>query len=210
MNMKLSKRAIAVGSLAALLTVGAAGVVAAAGVNGQGPASVLSNLVNDGTLTQEQADKVADAFKQEHEQRHQEMEARRAETEKVITDTLGISADDLKTAREEGKSLADLAGDKRDELVAALVAAENAQIDQGVADGKLTQEQADEMKSQTQQRVEDRVDGKHPEGGPGGRNGGPGGHGGRGMGFGGPGGPGDDAEGSTNNDSTTQSSSTSA
>ena len=47
-----------------------------------------------------------------------------------------------------------------------MVAFENAKIDKAVADGKLTQAQADKMKANTQKRVENRVDGK---GGPGGK-----------------------------------------
>ncbi len=64
--MKLHKRAVAIGSVAAVLTLGTAGIVAAAGVQGNGPASALSGLVSDGTLTQAQADKVAEALKQEN------------------------------------------------------------------------------------------------------------------------------------------------
>ena len=101
---------------------------------------------------------------------HKERQANRAEMEALVAKTLGISEADVQQAHKDGKSLADLAGDKRDELVAAMVAFENAKIDKAVADGKLTQAQADKMKANTQKRVENRVDGK---GGPGGK-----GHGG--------------------------------
>lgn len=175
--MNFSKKALAVGSMAAILTVGTAGVVAAAGVQGKGPASVLSSLVSDGTLTQEQADKVADAMKNQREQMHKEREAQRAEMQALVAKTLGISEADLEAARKEGKSLKDIAGDKRDDLVAAMVAFETAKIDKAVADGSLTQEQADKMKANMQERIENRVDGKGPDGnGPHGR-GGPGGPG---------------------------------
>lgn len=181
--MNFSKRALAVGSLAAVLTVGTAGIVTAAGVQGHGPASVLSGLVSDGTLTQAQADKVADAFKKQREEMQQQREAQRAEMQALISKTLGISEADLEAARKEGKSLKDIAGDKRDELVAAMVAFETAKIDKAVADGKLTQEQADKMKANMQERTENRVDGKGPDGnGPRQRGGGPGGPGGSGEG----------------------------
>jgi len=158
--MNLSKRFIAVGSLAAVLTLGTTGLVAAAGVQGNGPASVLSNLVQDGTLTQAQADKVAEEFKahrQEHQQQHQE---NRKEMVALITKTLGVSEADLQQARQDGKTLADVAGDKRGELVSAMVALVNTTIDKAVADGKMTQEQADKIKPNVEQRVADRVDGK--------------------------------------------------
>ena len=168
--MKLHKRAVAIGSIAAVLTLGTAGLVAAAGVQGNGPASALSGLVSDGTLTQAQADKVAEALKAQRDAMHKERQADRAEMLALVAKTLGISEADLQQAHQDGKSLADLAGDKRDELVAAMVAFANAKIDKAVADGKLTQVQADKMKDKTQKRVENRVDGK---GGPGGK-----GHGG--------------------------------
>lgn len=181
--MKLHKRAVAIGSIAAVLTLGTAGLVAAAGVQGNGPASALSGLVSDGTLTQAQADKVAEALKAQRDAMHKERQADRAEMLALVAKTLGISEADLQQAHQDGKSLADLAGDKRDELVAAMVAFANAKIDKAVADGKLTQVQADKMKDKTQKRVENRVDGK---GGPGGK-----GHGGMrggpdGAGFDGP------------------------
>lgn len=170
--MNLSKRVLAVGSVAAALTLGTAGLVAAAGVQGQGPASVLSNLVKDGTLTQAQADKVADALKQNREEMRKQRQENRAEMQALIAKTLGISEADLQKARQEGKTLAQVAGDKRNELVSAMVAFTNAKIDKAVADGKLTKEQADKIKANVQKRVENRVDGK--------------GRGGKGMGQGGP------------------------
>lgn len=182
--MKLPKRALAIGSMAAVLTLGTAGIVAAAGAQGHGPASALSSLVSDGTITQDQADKVAGALEKNREERKAEHEAKRAEMQALITKTLGISESDLETAREEGKSLADLAGDKRDELVSAMVAFQTAKLDKAVAAGKVTQEQADKIKANMQKRVEDRVDGKD-RGGKGQR---PGGRGPGGSGAGGPGG----------------------
>lgn len=174
--MNFGKRVLAITAVAAGLTVGTVGLVAAAGVQGHGPASVLSELVTDGTLTQEQADKVTDAFEKQREEMKAKHEEQRAAMEAVVTDTLGISKEDLEAAREEGKSLADIAGDKRDELVAALVAFQTAEIDAAVADGKMTQEQADKMKADLPERVAERVDNAAPEGR------GPGGHGGPGRG----------------------------
>lgn len=196
--MKLTKRIIAIGAVASALTLSAAGFVAAAGVQGNGPASVLSSLVNDGTLTQKQADKVEKAFENQREERGAAHEERRAEMEALISSTLGISEADLEAAREEGKTLADLAGDQKDALIAAISAHMSSKIDQGVADGKLTATQADEMKAKATQRATDIVDGNGRPG-----RGGPGGMGGPGHGRGGPGsgGPGDAGSSSENSDS---------
>lgn len=157
--MKFHNRVILAGSVVgACLVMGTAGVVAAAGVQGKGPASVLSNLVADGTLTQEQADKVADAFKAQREEMHKEMESRRAEVDALIATTLGISEEELKKAREEGKSLKEIAGDKRDALIDALAAHMDAQTDKALADGRITQEQADKAKARSKEMATQRVD----------------------------------------------------
>lgn len=169
--MNLSKRVIAIGSLAAALTLGTTGLVAAAGVQGNGPAAVLSNLVQDGTLTQAQADKVSEAFKARRQEGQQQRQENRKEMVALIAKTLGVSEADLQKARQDGKTLADVAGDKRGELVSAMVAFVNSQIDKAVTEGKLTQAQADKIKPNVQQRVADRVDGK-ARGGQGMRGGG--------------------------------------
>jgi polyhydroxyalkanoate synthesis regulator phasin len=176
--MKRTKQLLAAGAIASVLTIGAAGVVTAAGVSGHGPASVLSDLVSDGTLTQAQADKVEKAFEQNREEHQKQREARRTQMQALVAKTLGISVADVEQARKDGKSLAELAGDKRDALVTAMVAAINANIDKDVASGKLSAQEAAQLKSETQARVEERVD----QAGPMGPMGGPGrGHRGEGA-----------------------------
>lgn len=74
---------------------------------------------------------------------------------------LGISTADLRTQLQSGKSLADIAkatsGKTVDGLIQAIVNAETAQIDQAVKDGKLTADQATQMKANLTQRVTDMV-----------------------------------------------------
>ena len=60
----------------------------------------------------------------------------------VITTTLGITADQLKTDLMAGQSLATIAGAKTAVLITALVAAETAEINARVTAGSLTQVQA--------------------------------------------------------------------
>jgi len=170
--MKIRKRTVVAGGVvAACLVMGTAGVVAAEGVQGRGPASVLQNLVANGTITQDQADKIAKAFKDHREEMQdqrqqkrgelqQQLQARRDAMDAVITKTLGITEDQLQQARKDGKSLKELAGDKRDALIDALTNYANNQIDQAVKDGKLTQDRADKLKAHTKDMVTKRVDGK--------------------------------------------------
>ena len=84
---------------------------------------------------------------------------------------LGISVQDLMTKLRGGQNLGQIAaataGKSRDGLIAALVTAEKAQIDQAVKDGKLTADQATKITNDLQTRVTNLVDGKFPPMGPG-------------------------------------------
>lgn len=65
-----------------------------------------------------------------------------------VATLLGMTAEEMQAARQAGKSLADIAKDKdvsTDELVSKIVDAKKVQLDALVADGKLSQAQADLM-----------------------------------------------------------------
>ena len=103
---------------------------------------------------------------------------------------LGMTADDLRTAMQGGKSLADVAKSKGidvNQVIDALMAELKTHLAAEVASGEHTQAQADQILADAKARITDFVNGKAPAGGPGfGGHDGPGGPGG----FGGPGGPG--------------------
>jgi hypothetical protein len=98
--------------------------------------AALAAAVEDGSLTEEQAELVA---------------ARRAleksiEKRELMAKALGISVEELEAAREEGKSMADLIDELGLELDAvreAKQAAYQEAVEQAVEDGVITQEQAD-------------------------------------------------------------------
>jgi hypothetical protein len=76
-----------------------------------------------------------------------------------------MSSDDVRTALQNGSTLADLAkkqGKSVDDVVAAIVASVKANIAQAVKDGKLTQDQADRITSSLEQRVRAIVQNGHP------------------------------------------------
>ena len=79
--------------------------------------------------------------------------------------TLGMSEGDLRAQLRDGKSLAEIAGDKTDALISALVAAANGRIDAAVADGKLTQAEADARKANLTERITALVNRTGPAGG---------------------------------------------
>ena len=83
---------------------------------------------------------------------------------------LGITADELRTELQSGKTIAQVASDKGVDVqtvIDAVTADEIAEIDQRLADGRITQAQADEMKANAAQHAADIVNGVHPPKGPG-------------------------------------------
>ena len=80
---------------------------------------------------------------------------------KAVSDLLGMQPTDIAAQRQAGKSLAQIAKAKnvsQDKLVATILAAKKAALDQAVKNGRLTQAQADAMIEQMKNRVSDRVD----------------------------------------------------
>lgn len=138
--------------------------------------NALKKLVDDGTLTQDQADKVKAALQSEMGNRPfghggPGMMGHRGGGHHLdaAATALGMTADDLRTQLQSGKTLAQVAKDKGvdpQKVIDALVADENAEIDQAVKDGRLTQAQADDMKSQVTERVTNMVDNGPPAGRP--------------------------------------------
>ncbi len=103
----------------------------------------------------------------------------------VIAQALGVTEDELRTAFQDGKSVADVATEKGvslDTVVKAVIADETTRLAQAVTDGKLTQEQADQRLADLSANLPDRLSQVPPARGEGMGNGmgGHGRHGGRG------------------------------
>ena len=114
--------------------------------------------------------------------------ADRAAIEALVSSTIGVDSATIKSRLHAGESLAQIAGAKKDALIAALVADHTKRIDAAVTAGTLTAAQATTLKANLVAHVTEEVNavgGKGPFGkGP---KGGKGGHGGRGgHGHGGP------------------------
>ena len=77
----------------------------------------------------------------------------KVEKVKAITDAIGIDSETLKTKRQAGESLAIIAGSKLDALIAALLAFDSKKIDSAVVSGKISAEQATELKAKLLARV---------------------------------------------------------
>jgi hypothetical protein len=138
----------------------------------------LAQLVEADTITQAQADAVAEALKAARPDGGPGHVGRGPGPGLTVAATaIGISEDDLRTALQGGDTIADVARAKGVDVttvIDAIVAEMNSHLDEAVADGHLTQAQADERKANATERATDLVNGELPARGPGG----PGGFGG--------------------------------
>lgn len=162
---------------------------------------ILQPLIDNGTITQAQADKVIAAIEAARpigpmggRGGHRGLAGPIGFGLDVVAKALGVTADEVKTALESGQSLADLAvskGKTAQDVIDAVVAEATTKINEKVTAGDLTQAQADKILAEVTARAGDFVNMKLPAGLPG-LPGFPG-LGGRGFGhgFGGPGFPGD-------------------
>jgi len=160
----------AIATMAVALSV-SGGAIASADdrKGGEKITSLLSTLVSKGTITQSQADAIVQAAKDARAAGKVKMDKDRAAIDAIVTSTLGISLDTLKTRMKAGETLSAIAGDKKDALINALIAEINKQIDAAVSAGKLTAAQATAQKAKTTERVNDMVNKLKPMGHKGGK-----------------------------------------
>jgi hypothetical protein len=145
--------------------------------------SALSGLVKDGTLTQAQADKVAGTLDSQPPMggggrggngRGGGMGGGgmgMTQSHDAAAKALGMTSDELYTAVQGGKSLADVAKDQKvsvDSLIKAMVADAEGDLAAAVKAGTMTQAQADTLKSSLTDRITDQVNGVRAGGGMGG------------------------------------------
>lgn len=151
---------------------------------------VLQPLIDDGTITQAQADKVIAAVVAARPLggpmggHHGPGGRMGGPGLDVVATTLGITAEEVRTALQGGQSIADLAvstGKTAQDVIDAMVADATARINERVTAGDITQAEADERLADLTAHFTDFVNSTPPVGGPGMR--GPG----MGRGFGGPG-----------------------
>ncbi len=88
----------------------------------------------------------------------------------TVATTLGISSDDVRAALRDGttlKALAESKGKTAQDVIDALVASTKSQLDAKVADGSLTQAEADAMLAAATTGITEIVDNGMPKGFPG-------------------------------------------
>ena len=150
--------------------------------DGDGLRAVLARLVQNGTITQAQAEAILSALKQATEERKKDREEKKKDRDgeregaailkRVLGDMLKLSVGYIGLPHEAvgaqlkaGKSLAEIAstqpGKSREGLIAHIEAQVSAQLDKLVAEGKITKERADEARSHLAERVTKFVDHKY-------------------------------------------------
>ena len=137
-------------------------------------AATLSALVTKGTISQAQADAItAAATAAETAKRaakdavHAAKDAARVALEALISKTIGVDSATIRTRLAAGESLGVIAGAKKAELIALLVADKTKRIDADVTAGKLTAEQATARKAGLTAHVTAEVDSVGGKRGPG-------------------------------------------
>lgn len=131
---------------------------------------ILSRLVENGTITQAQKEAILKAVREaaDHERdgdRH--LKEIWESLMRLSIDHLGLTKEQVSEALRSGKSLGELAdatpGKSREGLISYLVAQVTALIDKAVAEGKITQEQADRVKASLRERIVRFVDHTYQE-----------------------------------------------
>lgn len=125
----------------------------------------LAGLVTDGTIDQAQADKVAATLAEKMPARGPGgrgpgVRVGPAETAAI----LGLTVEELRTTQQAGKTLAQIAeaeGISEADLVDRLVAAAERQLAAAVTAGRITQAQADTVKTGLRARITEKVDQVH-------------------------------------------------
>ena len=129
--------------------------------------TALAGLVTDGTLTQAQADEVATTLSTSDALRgggrgHGHHGVRGGHlSHEAVASVLGITTEELRTLRQAGKTLAQIAqaeGISRSDLISRLVAAAKEQLAADVTAGRITQAQADAKAATLTADVTARVD----------------------------------------------------
>lgn len=116
--------------------------------------SAVEDLIAEGVITQEQVDS-ADSLRAVVQSQRDEARADKAQ---ALADVLGLSVEDLQAAKEEGTSVAELAGDDLGAVVDLFTERATTRINDAVASGRISQEQADERLAGIEDRIESRLE----------------------------------------------------
>lgn len=136
------------------------------GRGGGGIEQTLDELVKDGTITQEQADKIKAKLKSKMGAGRRGPGDFMAAGIAEVAKSIGITEDQLKTELKSGKSIAEVAqahGVDPQKVINDLVAAATKKLDEAVASGKLPADRAAKLKEQLTDHITKMVNAKRGE-----------------------------------------------
>ena len=168
----IAAAAIVLGGFSAALVVQSPDTASAQEVTSEDPEvtapatleEVLAELVTEGVINEDQSAQIASAL---HErmgafQGHRGGFDRGAHLE-TVAEEIGIDVTALRDALRSGQTIAEVAvtnGSSAEAVTKALVTEMNTNLDQAVTDGKLTTEQADDIRADAPARIESMVNGE--------------------------------------------------
>jgi polyhydroxyalkanoate synthesis regulator phasin len=166
----MATMAIVLGGFSAALVVQSPDVASAQEVTSEDPEvaaparieEVLADLVTDGVITEEQSSQIATALQERIGEFRGHRGARGFQLE-TVAGVIDIDTDALSEALRDGQTIAEVADDNGSSATAvinALVAEMNTKLDQAVEDGKLTTEQAENIRADAPDRIEAMVNGE--------------------------------------------------
>jgi polyhydroxyalkanoate synthesis regulator phasin len=139
----------------------------------------LEALVDDGTITAEQADAVTAHLVENRPERGEFRDGEghgghrggpgmfgRGVASEALTDLLGIDGEELRTQLRDGATLAEIAqaqGVDVQAVIDELVAEVTERVDNAVEDGRIDQAEADEKLAEAEARITDMVNNGRPE-----------------------------------------------
>ena len=139
----------------------------------------LQSLVDDGTITAEQADAVTSHLVENRPERGEFHDGEghgghrggpgmfgRGVASEALTDLLGIDGEELRTQLRAGATLAEIAAEQGvpvDAVVDELVAEVTERVDNAVAEGHIDQAEADEKLAEAEAKITDMVDNGRPD-----------------------------------------------
>ena len=121
-------------------------------------ADVLDDLVEDDVITEEQRDKIAAAFQDRMFSFGKGLRA--TPHLDIVAEVLDLEVDDLATQLRDGATIAEIAGDQTQAVIDALVADQTARLDEAVAEERISEEKADDLRSAIVEKVEAMVNGQ--------------------------------------------------
>jgi hypothetical protein len=131
----------------------------------------LTGLVEDGTITREQADAVEGALEDARPGHHfgpgwHGFGLLLGGDLDTVAESLGVEEEALRDALHDGRTIAEVAEEEGvavGDVVADIVASQQERVDEAVADGDITQEDADELMAGAEERVTAFVNGEAPD-----------------------------------------------